>query len=190
MKKRLLIIALALIMVLSTACASNPAPATDPTTAPVEATEAPATEPEATAEPAPAEEPFRVAILLPGLISDAGWNAGGYYGAQYLNENVENVEATYIENITTTQAEAAIRDYADQGYDLIVGWSFDMGDYLMKVAPDYPDTKFVWSQDHLRAAAGDRLPLRYDRCRHEQDRCHRLHRRHGHHADDRGPRGL
>ena len=31
MKKRLLIIALALIMVLSTACASNPAPATDPT---------------------------------------------------------------------------------------------------------------------------------------------------------------
>ena len=62
MKKRLLIIALALIMVLSTACASNPAPATDPTTAPVEATEAPATEPEATAEPAPAEEPFRVAF--------------------------------------------------------------------------------------------------------------------------------
>lgn len=155
MKKRLLIIALALIMVLSTACASNPAPATDPTTAPVEATDAPsteldATEPEATAEPAPAEKPLRVAVLLPGLISDAGWNAGGYYGVQYLNENVENVEATYIENITTTQAEAAIRDYADQGYDLIVGWSFDMGDYLMKVAPDYPDTKFVWSQGYMQ----------------------------------------
>ena len=90
-----------------------------------------------------------MAILLPGLISDAGWNAGGYYGAEYLNENVENVEATYIENITTTVAEATLRDYADQGYDLICGWSFDMGDYIMKVAPDYPDTKFVWSQGYM-----------------------------------------
>ncbi len=154
MKKRLLIIALVLVMVLTCACASDTTPENTATSAPTAGTDVQdptttddgdAEAPDTTAD----EEPFRVAILLPGLISDAGWNAGGYYGAQYLNENVENVEATYIENITTTVAEATLRDYADQGYDLICGWSFDLGDYVMKVAPDYPDTKFVWSQGYM-----------------------------------------
>ena len=151
MKKRLFLIALALVMVVSVACASDTTPpASDPTDAPSTGTEQPE-EGDATAAPDDsAQEPFRVAILLPGLISDAGWNAGGYYGAEYLNENVENVEATYIENITTAVAEATLRDYADQGYDMIVGYSFDFGDYIMKVAPDYPDTQFIWSQGYMQ----------------------------------------
>ena len=151
MKKRLFLIALALVMVVSVACASDMTPpASDPTDAPSTGTEQPE-EGDATAAPDDsAQEPFRVAILLPGLISDAGWNAGGYYGAEYLNENVENVEATYIENITTAVAEATLRDYADQGYDMIVGYSFDFGDYIMKVAPDYPDTQFIWSQGYMQ----------------------------------------
>ena len=150
MKKRLFVILLALAMVISAACAPDAAPpASDPTDAPPAGAEQPE-EGDATAAPDDsAGEPYRVAFLLPGLISDAGWNAGGYYGAEYLNENVENVEATYIENITTAVAEATLRDYADQGYDMIVGYSFDFGDYIMKVAPDYPDTKFVWSQGYM-----------------------------------------
>ena len=151
MKKRLLVILLALAMVVSAACAPDAAPpASDPTNAPPAGAEQPE-EGGATAAPDDsAGEPYRVAFLLPGLISDAGWNAGGYYGAEYLNENVENVEATYIENITTAVAEATLRDYADQGYDMIVGYSFDFGDYIMKVAPDYPDTQFIWSQGYMQ----------------------------------------
>ena len=151
MKKRLLVILLALAMIISAACAPDAAPpASDPTDAPPAGAEQPE-EGGATAAPDDsAGEPYRVASLLPGLISDAGWNAGGYYGAEYLNENVENVEATYIENITTAVAEATLRDYADQGYDMIVGYSFDFGDYIMKVAPDYPDTQFIWSQGYMQ----------------------------------------
>ena len=151
MKKRLLVILLALAMIISAACAPDAAPpASDPTDAPPAGAEQPE-EGGATAAPDDsAGEPYRVAFLLPGLISDAGWNAGGYYGAEYLNENVENVEATYIENITTAVAEATLRDYADQGYDMIVGYSFDFGDYIMKVAPDYPDTQFIWSQGYMQ----------------------------------------
>ena len=151
MKKRLLVILLALAMIISAACAPDATPpASDPTDAPPAGAEQPE-EGGATAAPDDsAGEPYRVAFLLPGLISDAGWNAGGYYGAEYLNENVENVEATYIENITTAVAEATLRDYADQGYDMIVGYSFDFGDYIMKVAPDYPDTQFIWSQGYMQ----------------------------------------
>ena len=154
MKKRFLIIVLALVMVISSACA---APAAAPAAAvePAPAAEAAPAEaaPEAEAAPAaeaPAADAYKVAILLPGLISDAGWNAGGYYGAEYLNEQVEGVEATYIENVSTTNAEAAIRDYCEQGYNMVVGYSFDLGDYLMKVAPEYPNVQFVWSQGYMQ----------------------------------------
>ena len=151
MKKRLLVILLALAMVVSAACAPDAAPpASDPTDAPPAGAEQPEEGGATAAADDSAGEPYRVAFLLPGLISDAGWNAGGYYGAEYLNENVENVEATYIENITTAVAEATLRDYADQGYDMIVGYSFDFGDYIMKVAPDYPDTQFIWSQGYMQ----------------------------------------
>lgn len=144
---------LVLAMVFSlAACGGGGTSTVEPPASPAADSSAPAssTPPASSTEPAspaaPAVEPLKVAVLLPGLISDAGWNAGGYYGTVYLNENVEGVECTYIENIGTTNADAAIRDYCEQGYDLIVGWSFDHGDYLMAVAPEYPDINFVWAQ--------------------------------------------
>ncbi len=153
MKKRILIVTLVLAMLFSFACANQTPAATEETAATTEATEAPVAE--ATEAPmeeeAPAEEPFKVALLLPGLISDAGWNASGYYGSIYLNENVENCQADYIENVNTTNCEATIRDYCERGYDMIVGLSFDQGDYILKVAPDYPEIAFVWSSGYMTA---------------------------------------
>ncbi|MDR1899006.1 MAG: BMP family protein [Treponema sp.] len=93
---------------------------------------------------------FRVAIVLPGSISDAGWNAGGYLGAEYVNRNLEKVAAEYVENVSVTQAEAAFRDYAQRGYDLVIGWSFDFGDVLQKVAAEYPGVHFAWSQGYIQ----------------------------------------
>lgn len=141
MKKRLLTFCLMLLMVFTCACATEPSSDKEPTNVSPDVSDK---------IEEPVEDTYRVALLLPGLISDAGWNAGGYYAVEYLNENVENVEATFIESISTTIAETTIRDYADRGYDMIVGYSFDFGDYLMKVAPDYPDTQFVWSQGYMQ----------------------------------------
>lgn len=150
MKKRILTLVLVLALLFSFACTNTtPAATEEDTAAAVEATEAPAEEAtEAPAEEAPAEEPFKVALLLPGLVSDAGWNASGYYGSIYLNENVENCQADYIESVNPTNCEATIRDYCERGYNMIVGLSFDQGDYLMKVAPEYPEIAFVWSSGY------------------------------------------
>lgn len=150
MKKRILIFTLVIAMLFSFACTTTTPAATEEEPATAEATEAPAAEAtEAVAEETATEEPYKVALLLPGLISDAGWNASGYYGTIYLNENVENCQADYIENVNTTNCEATIRDYCERGYDMIVGLSFDHGDYLMKVAPDYPNVAFVWSSGYM-----------------------------------------
>ena len=43
-----------------------------------------------------------------------------------------------------TDAAAAIRDYADSGYNLVIGHGAQYGTSLFEIAPDYPDTSFAW----------------------------------------------
>ncbi len=144
MKRTLVVILLMFAVLLTAACApSAPPEQTEPTAAPTEKPEEPKVTESETEAPV---DVFRVAMILPGLVSDAGWNAGGFYAVEYLNENVDGVEAKFIENVSLTNAESAMRDYCEQGYDMVVGWSIDFGDYLQEVAPDYPDVQFVWSQ--------------------------------------------
>lgn len=94
-------------------------------------------------------KPIKAIMLLSGLANDGGWNQCGYMASEYLNENIENVEADYIENVTLTTLEATLRDYADRGYNLLVGFSFDVGEIMFEVAKDYPEANFVWAQGNL-----------------------------------------
>lgn len=82
---------------------------------------APVEEP-AAEEPA-AEEPFKVALLLNGPLADTGWNATAYQGLLAAEEEYD-VEVTLSEDVQVSDIEQAIRDYASQGYDLIIGHSF------------------------------------------------------------------
>ncbi|MEM2896489.1 MAG: BMP family protein, partial [Candidatus Bathyarchaeia archaeon] len=55
-----------------------------------------------------------------------------------------DIEVAYSEMVAIADAERVIRDYATAGYNLIWVHDFLMGDALFKVAPDFPDTAFVW----------------------------------------------
>jgi basic membrane protein A len=41
-------------------------------------------------------------------------------------------------------AAAAIRDYASQGYNLVIAHGSQYGSSLQEIAPDFPDTSFAW----------------------------------------------
>ncbi|HEY3475061.1 MAG TPA: BMP family protein, partial [Anaerolineales bacterium] len=41
-------------------------------------------------------------------------------------------------------AAAAIRDYASQGFDLVIGHGSQYGSSLQEIAPDFPETSFAW----------------------------------------------
>ncbi len=41
-------------------------------------------------------------------------------------------------------AAAAIRDYASQGYDLVIAHGSQYGSSLLEIAPDFPETAFAW----------------------------------------------
>jgi basic membrane protein A len=54
-------------------------------------------------------------------------------------------EIAYTENMfNVTDAAAAIRDYAANGYDLVIAHGTQYGTSLFEIAPDFPDTSFAW----------------------------------------------
>lgn len=85
---------------------------------------------------------FKVAMVLPGPISDAGWNANAYKGLMEARDKY-GIEVAYSENVHLSDFEETFRDYASKGYDLIIGNGYEFGEVNAKVAPEFPNTWFV-----------------------------------------------
>jgi len=109
------------------------------------ATEAPAAEP--TAAPA-AEGPFRVAVVMPSAINDLAFSQSMYDALLRVQKEMGGesaFEIVYSENMfVVDDAAAAIRDYASQGYDLVIAHGSQYGSSLQEIAPDFPETSFAW----------------------------------------------
>lgn len=89
------------------------------------------------------DEPFRVAYVYVGPVGDLGWSYAHDQGRQAMEESLDYVETTYSESVAEgPDAERVIRDYAEQGYDMIFATSFGYMDSVMAVAEDYPDVLF------------------------------------------------
>ncbi|NOH02047.1 MAG: BMP family protein [Chloroflexi bacterium] len=57
----------------------------------------------------------------------------------------ENFEFVYSEGMfVVDDAAAAIRDYASQGFDLVIAHGSQYGSSLQEIAPDFPETSFAW----------------------------------------------
>lgn len=90
---------------------------------------------------AESEQPkFKVALVLPGSINDAGWNAAAYNALMSLKD--KGYEVSFMEKVAQADIESALRDFAARGYQVVFGHGFEFGDPVNKVAPDFPDTKF------------------------------------------------
>ncbi len=96
------------------------------------------------------EEPIKVALLLYGPLADTGWNATAYQGLLAAEEEF-GIEGALSEDVPVPNMEQAVRDYASQGYDLIIGHSFPFMDPMMAVAPEFPETKFAVTNGYLSA---------------------------------------
>jgi len=88
-------------------------------------------------------EVHRIALVLPGSIADAGWNAHAYQALQELA--AQGYETAYTESCPIPDMEAALRTYAEEGYDLIIGHGFEFGTPTLAVAPSFPNTYFFVS---------------------------------------------
>ncbi len=85
---------------------------------------------------------FRVALLTPGPISDAGWNAGAYDGLMAIEKEL-GAKVSHVQVRSPSEFEEQFRAYAAEGYDLCFGHGFEFQDAAARVAADYPRTVFV-----------------------------------------------
>ena len=103
--------------------------------------------PAATEAPVVAAEPFRVAVVMPSATTDLAFGQSMYDALVRVQKEMgaENFEFVYSEGMfVVDDAAAAIRDYATQGFDLIIAHGSQYGSSLQEIAPDFPETSFAW----------------------------------------------
>jgi simple sugar transport system substrate-binding protein len=129
MKKQPFVIA-ALIIVLSlvTACTAQPTATPD-----VE-------------QPAAA---FKAGLLAPGPVNDGGWNQTAYEALKHMETEL-GAETGYVEvEMSPAAFEKAFRDFAEQGYQFILGHGNEFTDAAVAVAKDFPNTYFFLSSSRF-----------------------------------------
>lgn len=92
-------------------------------------------------------EPIKIALVMPSTTTDLAWSESIYDSLLLLQEHygTDVIEIAYTENMfNVTDAAAAIRDYADSGYNLVIAHGAQYGTSLFEIAPDFPETSFAW----------------------------------------------
>lgn len=105
-----------------------------------------------------------VALVLHGNLGDKSFfdsaAAGVNQAAADLGVEVKIIEA----GSDPSKWEPALLDAADAGYDIVIAGTFQMIDFVVKAAPEYPDTKFITfdtTPDFSACACGNVLGIMY-----------------------------
>lgn len=96
---------------------------------------------------APPAQSFRVAVVMPSAINDLAFSQSMYDAlvAVQAERGEANFELAYSEAMFVVEdAAAAIRDYASQGFDLVIAHGSQYGSSVAEIAPDFPETSFAW----------------------------------------------
>ena len=96
------------------------------------------------AVPANAAPKHKVAMVLPGEKTDEAFNQYTYEGMMRAAKDL-GIETAYKEDVTQDQQLEVIRQFAQRGYDIIIGQGGQFGEALETVAKEYPKANFVFS---------------------------------------------
>jgi basic membrane protein A len=84
---------------------------------------------------------------MPSAINDLAFSQSMYDAlvAIRMERGADKFEFVYSENMfVVDDAAAAIRDYASQGFNLIIAHGSQYGSSLQEIAPDFAETAFAW----------------------------------------------
>lgn len=85
---------------------------------------------------------YKIAIALPGVITDKTWNESGYKGMELVKQKL-GVETAHIEKVSQADQAQVLSDFARRNYNLVFahGGQFDAA--IQQVGPQFPNTFFV-----------------------------------------------
>jgi basic membrane protein A len=101
---------------------------------------------------------FRVALITPGSIADAAWNAGAYAGLLQIHDST-GATISQVEARTPGEQAEALRTYAAQGYQLVFGHGFEFQGPAERIGAEYPKTIFVVTSGERVSATGNVVPM-------------------------------
>lgn len=92
----------------------------------------------------PDDAPFRIAIVAPSASNDLAFTQSMVDAVNRIGETrsieVDITDGTFI----VEDAAAALRGYAEDGFDLVIAHGSQYGGPLEEIAPDFPDVAFAW----------------------------------------------
>src|SRR5512145_2094611 len=103
------------------------------------------------AAPAAAAKPVRIAVVMPSSTTDMAFSQSMYSALVAVQKEMGGeaaMEIKYSENMfKVPDAAAAIRDYASQGFDIVIAHGSQYGTSVEEIAKDFPKTTFAWGTD-------------------------------------------
>ena len=92
-----------------------------------------------------ADDKMKVALVLPGKKDDVSFNQAMYRGmTDFAEAHADEIDLTVVEGVyEVSDIEPTLIEYADEGYDVIIGHGYQFTEPLVKVANEYPDVAFL-----------------------------------------------
>ena len=94
---------------------------------------------------------FRVAMIMPSATTDLAFSQSMYQALVAMQTKAggeANFEIKFTEGMfNVPDAQAAIRDYASQGLDLVIAHGSQYGGGVEEIAKDFPKVSFAWGTD-------------------------------------------
>lgn len=84
----------------------------------------------------------KMAMIFPGSIQDADFNAIGYIALQEVGKTYD-MEVSHSESVAVADAERISREYINGGYDIIAYHGGQFPTISMKLAPLFPKVTFI-----------------------------------------------
>ena len=101
-----------------------------------------------TAEPSK----YKLAVILPGVITDADYNTLGYLAGLAVQKDM-GIQMAYSESVPVPDVDRVMREYIDQGYNIIFAHGGQFKPQTVALAKLFPDLTFICEGDAEDPAA-------------------------------------
>ena len=95
--------------------------------------------------------PFKIAVVMPSSVTDMAFSQSMWSALTAVQKQMGGESALvlkYSENMyKVPDAAAAVRDYASQGFDIVIAHGSQYGSSVQEIAKDFPDVTFAWGTD-------------------------------------------
>ena len=92
---------------------------------------------------ASANKNLKVALILPGSVTDGTFNSAAAQGIKKAQEKYPGLHVSIRENTQTAEAQDALSAYARDGYDIIIAHGFQFADPAKRIHKRFPKTWFI-----------------------------------------------